>query len=73
MHLLVSVSIVHRMWRGLDWGIEDATPQKDIIRPIEDITKPYWRHFMHAKSPTHQEVEVECKATKQKWSWQSWE
>jgi hypothetical protein len=37
-----------------------------IIRPIEDITKSYLRHFIHAKSPTHQEVEVGCKATKTK-------
>jgi hypothetical protein len=47
--------------------------KEDIIRPIEDITKSYWRHFIQAKSPTHQEVEVGCNATKQKWSWQSWE
>jgi hypothetical protein len=41
--------------------------KEDIIRPIEDIKKSYWRHFIHAKSPTHQEVEVRYKATKQKW------
>jgi hypothetical protein len=47
--------------------------KEDIIRPIEDIKKSYWRHFIHAKSLTYQEVEVGCKATKQKWGWQSWE
>jgi hypothetical protein len=47
--------------------------KEDIIKPIEDITKSYWRHFIHAKSPTRQEVEVRYKATKQKWSQQSWE
>jgi hypothetical protein len=39
--------------------------KEDIIKPIEDITKSYWRHFIHAKTPTHQEVEVRYKATKQ--------
>jgi hypothetical protein len=39
--------------------------KEDIIRPIEDITKLYWRYFIYAKSLTHQEVEVGCKATKQ--------
>jgi hypothetical protein len=47
--------------------------KEGIIRPIEDITNSYWRHLIHAKSSTHQEVEVGCKATKHKWSWQSWE
>jgi hypothetical protein len=47
--------------------------KEDIIVPIEDITKSYWRHFIHAKSPTYQAVEVRYKAAKQKWSWQSWE
>jgi hypothetical protein len=40
--------------------------KEDIIRAIEDITKSYSIHFIHAKSSTHQEVEVGCKATKQK-------
>jgi hypothetical protein len=40
--------------------------KEDIIRPIEDIKKSYLRHFIRAKSPTHQEVEVRYKATKQK-------
>jgi hypothetical protein len=59
----------------VDWT-EDLRMQhlkEDIIIPTEDITKSYWIHFIHAKSPTHQEVEVGCEATKQKWSWQSWE
>jgi hypothetical protein len=40
--------------------------KENIIRPIEDITKSYLRYFIHAKSPTHQEVEVRYKAAKQK-------
>jgi hypothetical protein len=58
------------IWTG---ALRNQHLKEDIIRPIEDITKSYWRHFIHAKSPTHQEVEVGCKATKQKWGWQSWE
>jgi hypothetical protein len=50
----------------VDWtealGIQHL--KEDIIRLIEDITKYYLRHFIHAKSPTHQEVEVRYKATK---------
>jgi hypothetical protein len=40
--------------------------KEDIIRPIYDITKSYLRHFIHAKCITHQEVEMGCKAIKQK-------
>jgi hypothetical protein len=38
--------------------------EENNIICIEDITKSYLRHFIHAKSPTHQEVEVGYKATK---------
>jgi hypothetical protein len=52
----------------LDWteALMIQHLKEDIIRPIEDITKSYRKHFIQVKSLTHQEVEVECRATKQK-------
>jgi hypothetical protein len=58
--------VVHRMRSGLDLGSEDATPQRRHYKTHKRHYKVILKTLIHAKSPTHQEVEMRYKATKQK-------